>query len=172
MFGAPMTLPGPALTTRPAVLLRPGVQAALAAALALAVYAHLAPTVMWYDMGEFATAAYVLGVAHNTGYPLLLLLGKLFTLLPVGDVAYRVNLMSAVFGALTVLCAYLLVFDLTGRRSPAAVAALALAFSSTLWSNATWATSYDLNAVLTARLLLLAVRGLRQPNTGYSGLRP
>ena len=167
MFGAYMTLPEPALPTRP-FLLRPGVQAALAAALALAVYVRtLAPTVMWYDMGEFATAAYVLGVAHNTGYPLLLLLGKLFTFLPVGDVAYRVNLMSAVFGALTVLCAYLLVFDLTGRRSPAAVAALALAFSSTLWSNATWATSYDLNAFLTAWLLLLAVRWLRQPKTGY-----
>jgi len=167
MFGAPMTLPEPAPPARP-FLLRPGVQAALAAALALAVYLRtLAPTVMWYDMGEFATASYVLGVAHNTGYPLLLLLGKLFTFLPVGDVAYRVNLMSAVFGALTVLCTYLLVFDLTGRRSPAAVAALALAFSSTLWSNATWATSYDLNAFLTAWLLLLAVRWLRQSKTGY-----
>jgi len=168
MFGAPMTLPEPALPNRLAWLLRPGLQAALAAALALAVYLRtLAPTVMWYDMGEFATASYVLGVAHNTGYPLLLLLGKLFSFLPVGDVAYRVNMMSAVFGALTVLCAYLLVFDLTGRRSPAAVGALALAFSSTLWSNATWATSYDLNAFLTAWLLLLAVRWRRQPKTGY-----
>jgi len=69
-------------------------------AIALAVYvATLAPTVMWYDMGEFATAASTLGIAHNTGYPLLILLGKGFTSLPIGDPAYRVNLMSAVFTA-------------------------------------------------------------------------
>ena len=74
------------------------------AGLALAVYLRtLAPTVMWYDMGEFATAAYVLGIAHNTGYPLLMLLGKLFTYLPLGDIAYRVNLLSAVCAALTVM---------------------------------------------------------------------
>src|SRR5438045_9307008 len=51
--------------------------------------------------------AAVLGVPHPTGYPLYVLLGKLFTLLPVGDVAYRVNLSSAVYmaGAVGVLYA-------------------------------------------------------------------
>ncbi len=164
MFGA-------AVNNRPStptLLLRPGLQAAVAGGLALAVYLRtLAPTVMWYDMGEFASAAYVLGVAHNTGYPLLLLLGKLFTWLPFGEVAYRVNLMSAVFGALTVAAVYLLAFELTARRSAAALAALALAFSSTLWSNATWVTSYNLNAFLTAWILLLLARWLRTPQPAY-----
>ena len=68
---------------------------------------------MWYDMGEFATAASTLGIAHNTGYPLLILLGKLFTFLPVGDAAYRVNLMSAAFTALAVAVVFGIIHDLT-----------------------------------------------------------
>jgi hypothetical protein len=134
-------------------------QASLAGIIAFAVYVRtLAPTVMWYDMGEFAMAAYVLGIAHNTGYPLYILLGKLFTFLPVGDIAFRVNLMSAFFAALTVLVMYLIVYQLTQRRTAAWVAALTIAFSSTLWANATWAVSYDLNAFLTVLILFLLLR--------------
>lgn len=132
------------------ILQEPLWQAAACALVAFAVYLRtLAPTVMWYDMGEFATGAYVLGIAHNTGYPLYMLLGKLFTFLPVGDIAYRTNLMSAVFGGLTVLMVYLTTFHLVPRRGAALIAALTIAFGSTLWSNATWAESYDLSAFLT-----------------------
>lgn len=141
------------------LLLHSAIQASVVSTIAFAVYVRtLAPTIMWYDMGELTTAAYVLGIAHNTGYPLYLLLGKLFTLIPVGDIAYRVNLMSAFFAALTVLVLYLVVFELTGRRSAALVAALTIAFSSTLWANATWAESYALNAFLTVLILLLLIR--------------
>ena len=137
-------------------LQQPWVQASFVAAISLAVYVRtLAPTVMWYDMGEFATAAYVLGIAHNTGYPLYLLLGKLFTLLPIGDIAYRVNFMSAFFAAGTVFIMYLIVIHLTKRRSAALLSAVTLGFTSTLWSNATWAVSYDLNAFLTLLILYL-----------------
>ena len=139
--------------------LQPWIQASFTATIAFAVYVRtLAPTVMWYDMGEFATASYVLGVAHNTGYPLYLLLGKLFTFLPIGDIAYRVNLMSAFFGAGTVFMLYLIVFHLTKRRAAALISALTLAFTSTLWSNATWAVSYDLNAFLTLLILFLLMK--------------
>jgi 4-amino-4-deoxy-L-arabinose transferase-like glycosyltransferase len=139
--------------------LRTAVQATATGVTAFAVYLHtLAPTVMWYDMGEFATAASVLGIAHNTGYPLFILLGKLFTWLPFGDAAYRVNLMSAVFGALTVALTFLIILRLTGSRIGGWVGALTIAFSSTLWSNATWAISYDLNAFLTLLIFLLLAR--------------
>jgi len=150
------------------IALNPWAQASAVGIVALAVYIRtLAPTVMWYDMGEFATAAYVLGVAHNTGYPLLLLLGKLFTFLPVGDIAYRVNLMSAFFGAMTVAFLYLIVYELTKRRIAAFIAALTLAFTSTLWSNATWATSYDLNAFLTLLILWMMLRWRRGYRNAY-----
>jgi hypothetical protein len=138
---------------------RPSFQAGACATIAFAAYVRtLAPTVMWYDMGEFATAASALGIAHNTGYPLFVLLGKLFTFLPLGDPAYRVNLLSAVFGALTVALTFLILSRLTSSSIAAWAGALTIAFSSTLWSNATWAISYDLNAFLTLLVFLLLLR--------------
>ena len=135
------------------------VYAALAGLVALVVYLRtLAPTVMWYDMGELTTTSYVLGIAHNTGYPLYILLGKLFTFLPFGDVAYRVNLMSAVFAALTVSLVFLIIHDLTKSILAALFGSLTLAVSSTLWSTAIWAESYSLNAFFTAAITLLLLR--------------
>src|SRR5512140_322715 len=75
---------------------------------ALAMYTWtVAPSVMPGDYAEFQMCAAILGIPHPTGYPLYVLLGKLFTLLPFGDVAYRVNLSSAVYmaGAATMLYA-------------------------------------------------------------------
>ncbi|NJL71573.1 MAG: DUF2723 domain-containing protein [Candidatus Competibacteraceae bacterium] len=78
--------------------------------MAFAVYWFtLAPTVSGEDSGELIIAAHTLGVAHPSGYPLWCLLGKLFTFIPFGSIAWRVNLLSAVFGALTVGLLYGLV---------------------------------------------------------------
>lgn len=62
----------------------------------------LAPTVTFEDSGELITAVYTFGVPHQPGYPLFTMLGKLFTIIPAGSVAYRVNLMSAFFSALAI----------------------------------------------------------------------
>lgn len=77
----------------------------------------LAPTVatIFDDSLEFQLVTYQLGIAHPTGYPLYTLLGWLFTHLPIGDVAYRVNLMSAVFGAVTVALVYLIGLKLAAQ---------------------------------------------------------
>jgi hypothetical protein len=68
--------------------------------------ATLAPSITWRhdgaDGGDLITAAYTLGIPHPTGYPLYVLLARLFTFLPWGGIAYRVNLMSAFFAAATV----------------------------------------------------------------------
>ena len=75
----------------------------------LGVYLRtMAPTVYNLDSAELATGAYTLAIVHPPGYPTYLLVGKLFTWLPVGDVGYRLNLMSGTFGALTVTCVYLI----------------------------------------------------------------
>src|ERR1017187_9017147 len=56
----------------------------------------LAPSISFEDSGELITAAYSLGIPHEPGYPLFTLFGKLFTILiPFGNIAYRVNMMSA-----------------------------------------------------------------------------
>jgi hypothetical protein len=120
----------------------------------------LAPTVVtvFDDSPEFQLVCHLLGVAHPTGYPLYTLLGKLFTLLPPGNIAYRVNLMSAVFAALTAGVLALLVRELTGRPLAGVLAALALAVSPIFWSQATIAEVYPLHLFLLVVILWLLAR--------------
>jgi hypothetical protein len=127
-------------------------------------------TALFDDSLEFQLVTYQLGIAHPTGYPLYTLLGWLFTRLPIGDVAYRVNLMSAVFGALAVTLVYLIGLEIAsnGERRPwsavpaAAIGALALAVSPVFWSQTTLAEVYTLNSAFVAGMLLLLARGIRR----------
>jgi len=125
----------------------------------------LAPTLLFADGGEFQFVPYVLGIAHPTGYPLYLILGWLWShLLPLGDVAYRMNLLSALWGGVTVGLLYLVALLLLAqakveplylRQGLAAVAALAFAASSTFWSQAIIAEVYTFNTFFVALTLLL-----------------
>jgi hypothetical protein len=114
----------------------------------------LAPSVMPGDYAEFQMSAAVLGVPHPTGYPLYIILGKLFTLLPFGDVAYRVNLSSAVYMAGAVGLVYavgLRILKLVGLSRVwwgSGVGALLFAIAPTVWSMSLVARSYALNALL------------------------
>src|SRR5215213_7667172 len=130
--------------------------------LALILYLRtLAPTVLYYDLpglrdsAVLQTKAYVLGIPDYTGYPTYVMLGKLFTFLPVGDVAYRVNLASAVYAALAVVLVYLVGVQLTGRRIAAAAGAIAFAVSGLFWSQAIVAEVYTLNALFVALILFV-----------------
>ncbi len=117
----------------------------------------LAPSVatIFDDSLEFQLVCPTLGIAHPTGYPLYTLLGRLFTFIPVGDVAYRVNLMSALFAALTVALIYSIERLLTNHRLAALLAATSLAISPVFWSQATIAEVYTLNSAFVALLLCL-----------------
>ncbi|MGB5931756.1 MAG: DUF2723 domain-containing protein, partial [Anaerolineae bacterium] len=110
------------------------------------------------DSLEFQLVTYKLGIAHPTGYPLYTLLGKLFTLLPVGDIAYRVNLTSAFFGALTVALLYLTMRLALEFRLPALLGALVFAVSPVFWSQAVMAEVYTLNSAFVALTLFLLLR--------------
>jgi hypothetical protein len=118
----------------------------------------LSPTIGQADSFEFQVVAYTLGVAHPTGYPLYILLGKLFTFLPIGDVAYRVNLTSPVCASLAATFLYLFVRRLTRSRWAALCAALTSAMARTLWSQAVIAEVYTLNALFVALALYLLLR--------------
>jgi hypothetical protein len=117
----------------------------------------LAPSVatIFDDSLEFQLVCYQPGIAHPSGYPLYTLLGKLFTFLPVGDVAYRVNLMSAVFGALAVALTYATLRLLAKHRVPALLGAATFAVSPVFWSQAVIAEVYTLNAAFAAATLSL-----------------
>lgn len=118
----------------------------------LAVYVRTAaPSVLSGDSAEFQLAAPLLGVPHPTTYPLYVLLAKLATLvLPFGDIAHRVTLVSTAAAALAVVLLFLLARRLTGATSAALLAALALAVAPGLWNAATIAEVYALLAALLA----------------------
>ncbi|NKB70576.1 MAG: DUF2723 domain-containing protein [Candidatus Latescibacteria bacterium] len=120
----------------------------------------MAPTVSFWDCGEFIAASYTLGVPHPPGSPLYILLGRLFSLAPIGEVAARVNFMSVLASALAVWCVFLSTLVLARRAlggagrallgdgrdwavlGGALVAAGALAASYTFWYNASEAEVY------------------------------
>ncbi len=134
--------------------------------LAMALYCQtLAPTITWrhdgYDAGDLITAAYTLGIPHPTGYPTYMLLGRAFTLLPVGDVAYRMNLLSAFCASMTVVMLYL-TSNLSIRPHRYAgiaptSAALLLATSRIFWSQALITEVYALQSLFFALTLYLAL---------------
>lgn len=138
--------------------------------LALALYlVTLAPTVLEADAGEFQFVPWLPGIAHPTGYPLYTLLGWLWThLLPLGQVAWRMNLLSAVLAALAVTMVYQLarqmmqqLWPATGlfaQRVVATVTALTFAVTPTFWSQALVAEVYALHLLLVVTALWLAMR--------------
>jgi hypothetical protein len=128
--------------------------------LCLAVYIlTLAPGVLGGDSGELQYIPYILGVAHPTGYPLYTLLGWLWTHgVVVGDVAYRMNLLSALLGASTAAVLYLIVHHLTSRHVPALLAAVLFAFSPTFWMQTIVAEVYTLNTVFVVLVIYLLLR--------------
>jgi hypothetical protein len=87
--------------------------AALVFLAALLVYIWtLAPTVTLVDSGELIVAARFMGVAHPPGFPLYLMLAHLASLVPIGNVAVRINFVSAFFAALACAMLALVVTEL------------------------------------------------------------
>jgi hypothetical protein len=113
----------------------------------------LAPTVLYLKDPNLLDAVMlqmqvsVLGITHPTGYPTYLMLTHLFTYLPFGDPAYRVNLASAVYAALAVVAVYAAGLLLSRRVVAAASGALAFGLGTALWSQAVIAEVYTLNAL-------------------------
>lgn len=110
------------------------------------------------DAFEFQVVAPQLGIAHPTGYPLYLLLGKLFSLLPLGTMAWRINLASAVFAVLAAAVVFRLGLRLLGRPLAALVGAVTLGLLPVYWSQAIIAEVYTLHALIVVSALLLMLR--------------
>lgn len=127
-------------------------------ALALAVYnATLTPSLSYAspDGNELATVPHELGLVHSTGYPLYTIAGKLFTFLPIGDVAHRMNLMSAASAAGAAALAFGCLRLLSVNRVASLFGALFFAFSTTLWSQAVITEVYAANVFMLALVLFL-----------------
>jgi hypothetical protein len=117
-------------------------------AVSLAVYVrtllpgvgYAGDTAKWQLLGEVG------GVPHATGYPLYIALDQAWvSIVPVGSLAWRVNLLSAVLGAAAVGVLYVLLRILEVRPVVAAGTALVFALSPTYWSQAVVAEVYTLH---------------------------
>ena len=131
-----------------------GIQLALLSGLfALAIYVLTLYPGLGYgdgDSAKFAFLGRVLGTAHPPGYPAYVLISHLFSYLPIGTLAYRINLMSACFAALGVVATYASTRALNCGRVVSAAAALGLAFGSIYWAKAELAEVYSLGGCLVA----------------------
>ncbi len=110
------------------------------------------------DSAEFQQAATRLALAHATGYPLYLLLARgAIALIPFGAPAFRVTVLSAIFGALAVGVLYALIRRITGHRRAALAAAGLFALQPVPWATASVAEINTFNTLLIGSMFLAAV---------------
>ncbi len=140
-----------------------------------------APTVSFWDCGEFIAASCSLGVPHPPGTPLYVLIGRVFSLLPIAaDVGVRINLLSSISSAFTALFGYLIVVRLLRAwfgsdksqfaqfllYAGAVSGSLFLAFGLTNWNNSVEAEVYGLSMMLFLAILWLSLIYLQEPGRG------
>nr|XP_023401962.1 transmembrane protein 260 isoform X4 [Loxodonta africana] len=131
---------------------------AVFAAVAAVFTLTLPPSVPGGDSGELITAAYELGVAHPPGYPLFTLVAKLaIVLFPFGSVAYRVNLLCGLFGAVAASLLFFTVFRLSGSYAGGILAAGVFSFSRLTWQWSISAEVFSLNNLFVGLLMALTV---------------
>ncbi|MBL0226294.1 MAG: DUF2723 domain-containing protein [Geobacteraceae bacterium] len=132
----------------------------------------LAPSVTFFDSGEFLTAIASLGSAHSPGYPLFLMFAKPFTWIPLGNIAFRINMATAFSSSLACLSVYFLTTSLLKdehlvddkRFSDFAVkasgfaAACSFSFTPRLWLQSNHDKPYPLLAFITAVIFYLLLK--------------
>lgn len=134
--------------------------------------ATLAPSVTFFDSGEFLTATACLGSAHSPGYPLFLMYAKPFSWIPIGNIAFRINVATAASSALACLVVYILTTYLLGKERllenerfnrrviQCAGLAAAISFSVTprLWLQSNHDKPYPLLAFISAIIFYLLLK--------------
>ena len=136
-------------------------------------FSTMAPSVSYWDCGEFIAVAYRLGVPHPPGSPLFLLLGRIISMFPFSpDIAFRVNILSPLVSAFAVMFLYLIIvqvinhwkgeitntFEATIAFGSAAVGSLVFAFTDSHWFNAVEAEVYAMSTFFTAIVVWLILK--------------
>jgi hypothetical protein len=134
----------------------------LAVLLAAAVLyiATCAPGPLWQDCGMYQYRIWHNDIEGKLGlalsHPLYHIIGIGVKYIPLGEFAYRVNLISAIAAAFTIANLFLLLRIWLGKNTPAVLAAITLALSWTIWQFATIAEVYTLyTALMLAELVML-----------------
>jgi tetratricopeptide (TPR) repeat protein len=146
----------------------------------------MAPTTSFWDCGELISCSYILGIPHPPGTPLLVLIGRIFTLLPLfHEIAARANFMSVLTSALAVWLGYLLIVKLVGyweeknrgdqsrgslwlrvgKYVGGVTGSLFLAFSTTFWDSAVETETWSISMFLTLLILYLGLLWMDKKGT-------
>ena len=141
----------------------------------------MAPTVSFWDTGEFIATSHILGIPHPPGSPLFLLLGKFFSLIPISsDIAFRVNILSPIFSALTISLLFLVCnqfierlnnytsSDSFLRISSSFIASLTFAFTHSHWFNAVETEVYAFSGFITALVVYLILIWSKNKDRDYN----
>lgn len=138
----------------------------LAISLFILYLSTMAPGLTWanagIDGGDLISAAATGGVAHPTGYPTYLLLAEVFQHLPVGTLAFRTSLLSAVAAVLAAVLVYGVITWLPnsparGNGWAGLAAGYFFGLAPLVWSQAVITEVYTLQALFTALVVFLAV---------------
>ena len=121
-------------------------------------------TVVLEDDGSFILSSYYLGVSHPPGYPIHTFLGHLFSYIPMGSVAFRIHLLSAVFGALTCVVLWYIVDRFVPQRFIVTIVTLSYGVTELFWSQSIISEVYTLNTFFFFLLLLLCLKYHQIPN--------
>jgi hypothetical protein len=131
----------------------------LAGVLPLALYVTTAcRDIFWVDSTEFMLVGKYLAVSHPPGYPLLTLIIRLFSMVPVIALPFRLNLVAALAAAGSGLFAYFIIVELSRDRLAGLFSALLWAVSFELWQQATALEVYSFQVLLLSVLLLAMVK--------------
>ncbi|MGB8657744.1 MAG: DUF2723 domain-containing protein [Candidatus Zixiibacteriota bacterium] len=138
----------------------------------------MAPTASFWDCGEMVSCSYILAIPHPPGTPLLVLIGRLFTLVPLfHEIAARANFMSVLTSALAVWLCYLLIVRMVGywekqnrgeqpggslwfrlgKYVGGVTGSLFLAFSATFWDSAVETETWSISMFFTLLILYLGL---------------
>jgi len=130
----------------------------------------MAPTIYNLDSAELTAAAATGGLVRATGYPFYLLIGRLWSQVPVGDVGYRMNLLSAVCGALTIMLAERILRRLGVGAWPRLTALGLLTTAQFFWALSLIAEVYTLHTAILAGVILSLLRWADDPTPGRLAL--
>jgi tetratricopeptide (TPR) repeat protein len=119
------------------------------------------------DSGELTAVAHVLGVPHPTGYPLYSSIAKAFQLfVPLGTIGYRTALFSAVAGALSVWCLFLIASHWLSVPAGFFSACL-FGLAKSFWSQTTIQEVYSFHILLLMGMLYCAAEFLTRSNVRH-----
>jgi len=139
----------------------------------------MAPTTSFWDCGEFIATSVIMGVPHPPGTPLYLLLGNFFSQIPVfDDIGARVNLISVIISAISVMFTYLISVQIIEEWRGKAetdtdqiinygssfIGAMTFAVTDSHWFNAVEAEVYSISTFFTTIVVWLILKWSKNHN--------